>query len=175
MKLDSLDVSLLRLLHEEPRAGMREYARILGVARGTVQSRLARLQREGVIVDFAPHLDMEALGYPVLAFVQLHLAQGNLESVIAALRQVPEVLEVHTTAGEGDVHCRVVSQDNKHLEDIVQQLVGIPGVMRSKSEIVLRERVAYRALPLIARTASGRGPSALSSLRGRSAVPSAAH
>ena len=44
MHLDQLDLDLLNLLLEEPQAGMREYARVLGVARGTVQARLARLE-----------------------------------------------------------------------------------------------------------------------------------
>ena len=54
MHLDQLDLDLLNLLLEEPQAGMREYARVLGVARGTVQARLARLEREGIIAGHAP-------------------------------------------------------------------------------------------------------------------------
>ena len=49
MKLDKLDIALIRLMVEEPRAGGREYARLLGVARGTVPSRIGRLERAGVV------------------------------------------------------------------------------------------------------------------------------
>src|SRR5262249_3390284 len=52
--LDRLDLELQNLLLEEPQGGMSEYARVLGVARGTAHARLARLEREGVIAGHAP-------------------------------------------------------------------------------------------------------------------------
>lgn len=149
MQIDELDRALLRLLLEEPRAGMRAYARILGIARGTVQSRLARMERSGVIADFAPSLDVAALGFPVLAFVYLHTAQGRLEAVVRNLVTIPEVLEAYTIAGDGDVHCRVVARDNPHLEHVIQRLIGTPGVVRTRTEIALRRRLAPRTLPLV--------------------------
>lgn len=150
--MDDLDVSLLRLLLEEPRAGMREYARILEVARGTVQSRLSRLERSGVLTGFAPRLDLAALGYPVLAIVHVNLAQGRLDEVAAGMERIPEVVDAYTIAGDGDLVCRVVAKDNTDLEAVIQQLIKLPGVVRTKTEIVLKERIPYRVLPLLART-----------------------
>ncbi|MBC7273748.1 MAG: winged helix-turn-helix transcriptional regulator, partial [Streptomyces sp.] len=56
MTVDELDTRILRLLLERPRTSVREYARILGVARGTLQARLDRLEREGVITGTGPTL-----------------------------------------------------------------------------------------------------------------------
>jgi DNA-binding Lrp family transcriptional regulator len=156
--LDQLDLDLLNLLLEEPQAGMREYARVLGVARGTVQARLARLEREGVIADRAPAVSPAGLGYNVLAFIHLHLAQGQLDNVANMLARLPEVLEAHTTTGEGDLLCRVAARSNLHLEEIVQTLLALPGVTRTKTEISLNQRVSYRILPLVQqlRTAQAR-------------------
>lgn len=149
--MDALDIALLRLLLEEPRAGMREYARILGVARGTVQSRLTRLERDGVIASHAPRIRPAGLGYPVLAWVNLQLAQGRLDEVADFVERMPEALEAHTIAGgEGDLMCRVVARDNAHLEEVIQQFIKLPGVVRTQTQIVLRERVGYRLLPLVA-------------------------
>jgi len=147
--LDQLDLDLLNLLLEEPRAGMREYARVLGVARGTVQARLARLEREGVITGHAPALSPAGLGFTVLAFVHLYLAQGQLDNVAARLSVIPEVLEAHTTTGEGDLLARVAARSNLHLEEIVQNLLALPGVTRTRTEISLNQRVGYRVLPLV--------------------------
>ena len=149
MHLDQLDLELLNLLLEEPQAGMREYARVLGVARGTVQSRLVRLEREGVITGHAPAISPAGLGFNVLAFVHLYLAQGQLDNVVARLTALPEVLEAHTTTGEGDLLCRVAARSNLHLEEIVQTLLALPGVTRTKTEISLNQRVGYRVLPLV--------------------------
>jgi DNA-binding Lrp family transcriptional regulator len=147
--LDQLDLDLLNLLLEEPQAGMREYARVLGVARGTVQARLARLEREGVITGHAPAISPAGLGFTVLAFVHLYLAQGQLDNVVARLNAIPEVLEAHTTTGEGDLLCRVAARSNLHLEEIVQNLLALPGVTRTRTEISLNQRVGHRILPLV--------------------------
>ena len=56
-----------------------ELARQLGVARGTIQARLDKLQERGVITSFDPHLHLETLGYEVVAFVTLQISQGRLE------------------------------------------------------------------------------------------------
>lgn len=149
MRLDGLDLDLLNLMIEEPRAGVREYARVLGIARGTAASRLARLERDGVITGYAPAIDPGGLGYDVLGFVHLVLAQGKLDEVAGRLADIPEVLEAHTTTGEGDLLCRVAARNNAHLEGIVQALLALPGVARTRTEIALNQRVAYRVLPLV--------------------------
>jgi DNA-binding Lrp family transcriptional regulator len=160
VQLDQLDLDLLNLLLEEPQAGMREYARVLGVARGTVQARLARLEREGVITGHAPSISPAGLGFTVLAFIHLFLAQGQLDNVAATLSRLPEVLEAHTTTGEGDLLCRVAARSNLHLEEVVQTLLALPGVTRTRTEISLNQRVGYRILPLVQqlRTAQSRRP-----------------
>jgi DNA-binding Lrp family transcriptional regulator len=63
LRLDATDIALLRLLVEEPRAGGREYARVLGVARGTVAARLLRLERAGAIAGYAAQISPSALGF----------------------------------------------------------------------------------------------------------------
>ncbi|MDX6223429.1 MAG: hypothetical protein QOD91_2483 [Frankiales bacterium] len=149
MQPDDLDLSLLRMLIEEPRAGTREYARVLGVARGTVQARLTRLERSDVIATYAPTLRPAALGFAVSAYIHLHLAQGKLDVVVERLREVPEVLEAFTTTGEADMVCRAVAHDNAHLEDILQRVLAVPGVVRTRTEIALKQRIAPRILPLL--------------------------
>src|SRR6185437_15490380 len=102
MTIDVLDGQLLALLREHPRMGLVEVARQLGVARGTVQARLDKLQRTGVVTGFGPDVDLHRLGFPILAFVTVELQQGRLEEAIAELREVPEVIEVHGTTGPED-------------------------------------------------------------------------
>jgi DNA-binding Lrp family transcriptional regulator len=49
----------------------------------------------------------------------------------------------------GDLLARVVARDNAHLEDVVQKLISMPGVVRTRTEVALRERVSHRLLPLV--------------------------
>ena len=89
------------------------------------------------------------LGFVVEAFIQLHLAQVMLDAVTARLAELPQILEAHTTTGEGDVLCRVVAESNSGIEELVQALLAVPGVVRTRTEISLSRRVPYRVLPLI--------------------------
>jgi len=149
MQLDDLDLELIRLLLTAPRAGSREYARLLGIARGTVQSRIGRLERAGVVTGYAAHVSPAGLGYAVEAFVHLNLAQGKLDEVTARLAEIPELLEAHSTTGDPDMLCRVAARDNQQLEQIVQRILALPGVVRTRTEIAMRKRVPYRVLPLL--------------------------
>jgi DNA-binding Lrp family transcriptional regulator len=151
--LDPLDLAVLRILVEQPRAGVREYARQLGVARGTVQARLDRLQRDGVLTSYRPHISPAAMGFAGLAYVRLHLAQGMLDETSRLLAEIPEVLEANAIAGEGDMLCRVVARDNADLEKVVQRIIAVPGVIRSRTEVVLSRRIEPRITPLIEKLA----------------------
>lgn len=148
-QLDTLDLSVLRLLIDEPRAGVREYARRLGVARGTVQARIDRLQHRGVLTSFQPQISPEHLGFEVLAYAHLNLAQGTLDETTRLLTAIPQVLEMLSIAGEGDMICHVVARDNSDLENVIQRILAIPGVIRTRTEVVLRKRIRSRIGPLI--------------------------
>ncbi|MCD9141250.1 Lrp/AsnC family transcriptional regulator [Streptomyces albireticuli] len=149
MAVDVLDSKILRLLLEQPRTSVREYARLLGIARGTLQARLDRLERDGVITGTGPRLSPAALGHPVLAFVHIEVTQGHLDPVATSLAEVPEIIEAFSITGGGDMMARVVARDAGHLEDVIQLLVQLPGVVRTRTEVVLRERVPYRMVPLV--------------------------
>lgn len=148
-RTDKLDIDLLKLLVESPKAGVREYARRLNIARGTAQSRVDGFSRAGVITSYRPQMQPAALGYAILAFVHVHVAQTMLDSTCARLGNIPEVLEVNSVAGEGDLLCRVVGRDNADFERVLQQIIGTEGVRRTRSELVLSRRIEPRIVPLL--------------------------
>lgn len=147
--IDQLDGRLLRALAGAPRAGVLELARQLAVARGTVQARLDRLMARGVITGFGPEIDLAELGYGVLAFTTLEIAQGRLHDVVEHLRDIPEVLEAHATSGTGDLHCRVVARTNQHLQEVINRILEVQGIDRSTTVIALSDQIRYRVLPLV--------------------------
>jgi DNA-binding Lrp family transcriptional regulator len=157
--IDALDARLLRALADTPRAGVVELARQLRVARGTVQSRLDRLSRRGVVTGFGPDVDVEAIGYRVLAFTTLEIAQGRLRDVVDHLREIPEVLEAHAITGAGDVHCRVVARTNEDLQRVINRILEVHGIARTTTVIALSEQIPFRVQPLVAH-AAGADPEA---------------
>jgi DNA-binding Lrp family transcriptional regulator len=154
MTIDALDGRLLVLLAQEPRIGVLEASRRLGVARGTAQARLDRLRSDGVIRGFGPDVDPAALGYPVTAFATLEIRQGQGREVRAHLATVPEVLELHTTTGEGDMLCRLVARSNADLQRVIDRVVGYEGIVRASTAIVMENPVPLRIIPLVEQAAA---------------------
>jgi DNA-binding Lrp family transcriptional regulator len=168
--MDELDVRLIELFTDEPRVGVLEASRRLGVARGTVQARLDRLTARGVVTSWGPQLSPEALGHPVTAFLTLEIRQASAEAdsadprggavadvvpperghdvVGAHLAAIPEVIEVHTTTGAGDLLARVVARSNADLQRVIDRVLAHPRITRSSTVIALETQVAHRVLPL---------------------------
>jgi DNA-binding Lrp family transcriptional regulator len=151
--VDQLDGRILQLLTDQPRVGILEASRRLRVARGTVQARLDKLIATGVVRSLAPSIDPAALGYRVTAFATLEIRQGGRESVAEHLARIPEVLEVHTITGPGDLLCRIVAHDNDDLQRVIDDLVSDADIVRTSTLIALSTVVAPRVLQLVAAAA----------------------
>lgn len=148
--IDGLDARLIELLAAQPRLGVLECSRRLGVARGTVQARLDRLQERGVISGFGPEIEPAAIGYGVTAFVTLQIRQeGGHDPVAERLAGIPEIIEAHTITGPFDMLCRVVARSNQDLQRVIDAIVELAGVERASTVISLATQVPHRTLPLV--------------------------
>src|SRR3954466_9180038 len=151
--MDELDRRLLDLFATDPRVGVLQASRALGVARGTVQARLDKLAASGVVTGWGPELSPEALGFPVTAFLTLEIrqetsSQGGHDAVGTHLATIPEVLEAHTITGAGDMWARVVARSNTDLQRVIDRVLEAPAIMRSSTVIALATQVPYRVRPL---------------------------
>ncbi|WP_434993555.1 Lrp/AsnC family transcriptional regulator [Arthrobacter sp. Ld5] len=152
-KLDNLDLRLLLALVRDPRAQVSELSELLGVARNTAQTRLRRLLRAGTLRRSGRELDLEALGYDVVAFITIEVSHRELDGVIAGLRTLSQVLEVHEISGRGDVWCRVAATDTHNLQAALRSVLRIRGVIRTETVLALHEHIPYRTEPLLERLA----------------------
>ncbi len=131
-------------------------SRRLGVARGTVQARLDRLQSDGVIRGFGPQVDPAALGYPVTAFATLQIRQGQGTDVRAHLQFVPR--------GAGAAHDHRQRRHavppggplNADLQRVIDRVVGFDGIVRASTAIVMENPVPLRIIPLVEQAATER-------------------
>ena len=131
------DRALIGALTTSTRPNVLELSRRLGQARNTVQARIDRLQAAGVIAGYAPMIDLDALGYNVLAFTTLEIVQGQERTVIEGLALIPEVLETHKITGPGDLLCRIVARTNEHLHDVLERVLALGGIARTTTALAL--------------------------------------
>jgi DNA-binding Lrp family transcriptional regulator len=158
MTIDDLDARIVEVFAAEPRVGVLECSRRLGVARGTVQARLDRMTRDGVVRGWGPELDPASMGYVVTAFVTLEIRQHQQDQVAGRtahdavadqLSEVPEVLEAHTTTGAGDMLVRIVARSNSDLQRVIDRLLAADRVVRASTVIALDTQISPRVLPLV--------------------------
>lgn len=152
--IDRLDSNIITLMAEHPRMAVLECSRRLGVARGTVQARLDRMAALGIITGWGPELDPTAMGYTVTAFVTLEISQSRGHDAVAShLAAIPEVLEVHTITGAGDLLAKVVARSNADLQRVIDAVVADETIVRTSTVIALTSQIPARVLPLVLATA----------------------
>jgi DNA-binding Lrp family transcriptional regulator len=157
--MDEIDGKVIELFASEPRLGVLEASRRLGIARGTVQARLDKLAAVGVITGWGPDLAPDAIGYPVMAFLTLEIRQGAGHDAVAThLAGIPEVLEACTITGAGDMWARVVARSNADLQRVIDLVLTEPGIDRSTTVIALASQVPYRVVPLASAAARSGSP-----------------
>lgn len=144
-------------MNRYPRASAAAVADGVGVARNTVQARMARLESPDVLDPIDRRVRTAALGYPLTALVTAVVTQRALDRVADALQAIPEVVEVNGISGDVDLLIRVVARDADDLYRIAGQLLSIPGVERTSTALVMRQLVDFRVAPLLQRLADRDG------------------
>jgi DNA-binding Lrp family transcriptional regulator len=149
LSIDRLDVELLELLARDARTGVVQLASTLGISRNTVQARLKRLEDGGLLTGYRPEFHLAQAGVATEAFIGLEVQQGRLGPIIDALTGIPQVLEIHATTGREDLLVRVATPTQAGLQELIERIVAIDGVVHSTTTLALTTPLPYRAVPLL--------------------------
>jgi len=141
VRLDDVDVALLRLLAEDARASQRSLARELGMSPPAIGDRLARLERTGVIRGYSVVIDWAAAGFPVVIYLAITASQGHdLGPVMAEVSRLPEVENLTVVTGDLDLLVRLRVRDYAHLRAVLLEKVWqISGVQRTETYLSIAE------------------------------------
>ncbi|MFC5791341.1 Lrp/AsnC family transcriptional regulator [Agromyces tardus] len=148
---DQVDRALLAALAADPRATVVALADRLGMSRNTVQARMSRLEASGAFLSFDRSIDPVPLGYPLEAFIAVHVRQKRLTEVVEEIAQIPEVIQAHGLSGPIDLLVRVVCRDAHDLFRIDGEILAIDGVERTETSLAMGELIPFRLGPLLGR------------------------
>lgn len=140
MQIDDIDLKLLALLQENARLPIATLARELGLARTTVQSRIDRLEAQGVIGGYTVRLSHK-MQPPIRATVLIAIEPRTGPAVLSRLKSLPPVKTVHTTSGRFDLIAQVEAMDTESLDDTLDRIGEAKGVKSSESLIHLSTRL----------------------------------
>ena len=139
--LDSTDRELIALLRENARSSTAELARKLALSRTTVQSRMARLERQRVIAGYTITVPDEVEAALVRAHVMITLVPKQSAAIEVALRKIPELRVLHSVSGPFDLIAIVAAASIGELDDLIDRIGALDGVERTTSAIVLSTRI----------------------------------
>jgi DNA-binding Lrp family transcriptional regulator len=140
-RMDELDNRLLDLLRDDARAAAAQLARALGVSRTTLQSRLERLERTGVITGYTVRLSDAHERGQIHAYVLMTVSHKQSAGVVQAVRKMSGVRLLQSVSGPFDLIARAVAPGVKEMDALIDALGALPGVERTTSSIVLSTKV----------------------------------
>ncbi|MBI1197720.1 MAG: AsnC family transcriptional regulator [Phenylobacterium sp.] len=135
--MDDLDEHLLGRLRDNARAPVAELARGLGLSRTTVQSRLAKLERNGVIAGYAVKLAPAYEASRVHAFIMLTVEPKQAAAVTMALKRMSGVRRLQSVSGPFDMIATVEAGSVGDIDALIDEIGALKGVERTNSSIVL--------------------------------------
>ncbi len=151
IRLDATDARILAALDADPHATVLGLSRALGLARNTVHARLRRLESGDALGPVTRRVRPSALGYPLVAFIEIEISQGTMRDAYSAIAAIPEVVEAHATTGGADLLIKILARDTADLHRLTNMLLDIPGVQRTNTAVSLDEVIPPRLAPLLDR------------------------
>lgn len=142
MQVTEKDRELLALLGQNARMPVATLAKRLSLSRTTVQARLERLEREGVIAGYGVRLSESYLSGLIRAHVLITIAPKALSAVTASLEAIQEVTTLHSVSGTFDLIAIVAAPSISELDQLIDEIGKIDGVERTLSSIVLSTRIS---------------------------------
>jgi len=137
MRLTPADEALLSLLREDARASTAQIARRLGLSRTTVQSRIERLQRTGVIAGYTVRVGEDFERERIRALVMVTVLPKQMPAVVEALKGMREVRSLQSVSGPWDLLAWVVVPSIGEMDELTDRIGAVHGVERTTSSLVL--------------------------------------
>jgi len=137
VKLDELDLDILRHLNQDARKSYRDIAREVKASISTVSNRIRRLESEGIITGYAPLIDETRMGFDVMAVVGVEIHKGKLLDVQRKIAKDERVTHVYDVTGEWDSIVVVRLRNTRDLDAFIKRLGSMEYVDNTYTQVVL--------------------------------------
>lgn len=134
---DTIDQNLLALLRANAREPVAVLARKLNLARSTVQERIERLERRGIIAGYTIRQGVSHADRQILAHVMISVDPKMAASVTSDLKKMPEVRTLAAISGTYDLMAELEAETTARIDAVLDAIGHLKGVQKTMSSIVL--------------------------------------
>ena len=140
-KVDNIDLKILEILMQDAKKPYTEVAKKAFVSGGTVHVRMNKMEEAGIVEKTTLKVNYAKLGYDITAFIGIFLQKSALyDQVMATLKTIPEITNIHYTTGNYSIFAEVVCKDIVQLRTVLHdELQKIKGIERTETFISLEE------------------------------------
>ena len=139
-ELDDLDEQILDLLVKDGRISYTDVAKKLIVSPGTVNIRIEKMKKYGIIKNTSLNLDYNKLGYSFIAYLGIYLNKTvNIKEKVEIIKRIPYITVAHLVAGKFDLFCKIRVKNIQQAKEIIFKINAIEGVIKTETLISLEE------------------------------------
>jgi len=135
--MDDLDRRLIGLLRDDARASVASLAKTLNVARGTVQNRLTKLERDGTIAGYTIRVRPKIDEQRIVALMTIAVEGNRLETVLRTLRGDPSIVTLYTTNGRWDLVAEIRADTLQAFDEVLGRVRRIAGISATETSLLL--------------------------------------
>jgi len=139
IKVDEIDIAIIRALQRDARANFADIARDCGVSTDTISKRFRKMKRTGIIRGTTILLNPKSFGHDCIAIIGIDVSYPHLEKVVELIRRIPEIVFCTTSMGKHDIFCIAVLRNIGRLSQVKDLIKGNPVVREVTTSIWVDE------------------------------------
>ncbi len=149
MKVDKVDIEILRLLQHDGRLPASHIAEQLNISIPTVTERIKKLQDTEIIDGIHASINPQKLGLDVSALITV-ISESSLQykDFTEIAEKTPEIVQCFSTTGRGSHTLLVITKNSQSLEELLRKIQSWPGVARTETQIILSSFKSIHSIPI---------------------------
>jgi Lrp/AsnC family transcriptional regulator for asnA, asnC and gidA len=139
VRVDEIDVNIIRALQKDARVSFADIARDCGVSTDTISKRFRKMKRAGIIRGTTILLNPKSFGYNCVASMGVDVSYPHLKEVVELIQRMPEIVFYTTSMGKYDLFCIAVLRNVGRLSQVKDLIKGHPAVREVTTSIWVEE------------------------------------
>jgi len=147
--IDELDKKILKALNKNARMSFRKIAKELNISPATFHNKIKKLENSGVLKGYIPLIDIESLGFNLIAVIALRVNQEKDNEVQDAISKFPQIGAIYEVTGDWDLILICYFRGRKDLTDFIKKKLQLKNIERAVTHLVLNVVKEERRTPIL--------------------------